>query len=168
MDACKKALSLCAVTIIGPLFFSCGAFSDFGIPETVSVNSNAAYVGALGQKYYDLAEKFGDDFVKDLEKDAGGDVYKYIPDSNDNILTYLLHKKVYDVPLDASKYIQSMNLDDSLADGMSFSKEIILPEIKKTVEIALPIGADTSTSPFPFDIPINFVLDPAIKSATIG
>ncbi|MBO7122192.1 MAG: hypothetical protein J6V90_02790 [Treponema sp.] len=168
MNKYARAPLFGAATIIAFLFLSCSAFSDFGIPETVSVKSNAAYVGALGQKYYDLAEKFGDDFIKDLEKDAGGDVYKYIPNPLDNTLTYLLHKKVYDVPLDPSKYIQNMKLDDSLADGMSFSKDINLPEIKKTVEIALPIGADTSTSPFPFDIPINFVLDPAIKSATIG
>lgn len=134
----------------------------------MSVKSNARYEGALGQKYYDLAEKFGDDFIRSLEKDAGGDVYKYIPNPSDNTLTYLLHKKVYDVPLDVSKYIQSMKLDDSLADGMSFSKDINLPEMKKTVEIIIPIGASTTTPAFPFEIPINFVLDPSIKSATIG
>lgn len=168
MLKCKTAPFFGATLIFAFLFFSCGAFSDFAIPETVSVKSNARFEGALGQKYYDLAEKFGDDFIKDLEKDAGGDVYKYIPDPNDDTLTFLLHKKVYDVPLDASKYIQSMKLDDSLANGMSFSKDIVLPEMQKTVEVLIPVGASTASPAFPFEVPINFVLDPAIKSATIG
>lgn len=168
MLKCKNAPIFGATLIFAFLFFSCGAFSDFGIPETVSVKSNARFEGALGQKNYNLAEKFGDDFIKDLEKNAGGDVYKYIPDPNDDTLTFLLHKKVYDVPLDASKYIQSMKLDDSLAEGMSFSKDIVLPEMQKTVEVSIPVGASTTSPAFPFEVPINFVLDPAIKSATIG
>ncbi len=148
------------------LFFACGSFSDFGIPESVSVKSNARYVGALGKKYYDLSEKFGDDFVADLEKNAGGDVYKYIPDPNDNTLKYLLHKKVYDVPLDASKYIDSMELDKTISSEFAFSKEFALPEVKQVEKISVPAGA--SSGSYPFDIVINLTLDEAIKSAVIG
>ena len=168
MSKTKAAAFLASVALFaGAALNSCGDFSELAIPETISVKSNARYVGALGQKYYDLSEKFGDDFVKDLAEDAGGDVYKYVPNSKDNVLSYLFHKNVYDVPLDVSKYIGNMKLDNLLNFGFSFSKEIKLPEIKKSIEVSVTAGAPVGTE-VPFEIPISLTLEDVIKSATVG
>ena len=166
MVKAKSAVCLFFAGIFASVvFFSCNVFSDYSIPETVAVKSNARYEVALGQKHYDLSEKLGDDFIKDLEKNAEGDVYKYIPDPSDQTLSYLLHKKVYDVPLDVSDYIDAMDLDDALGDGFSFSKELSLPEVNKSADVPLAAGAP---GPFPVDISIDFSMDETIKSATIG
>ena len=168
MSKTKAAAFLASVALFaGAALNSCGDFSELAIPETISVKSNARYAGALGQKYYDLSEKFGDDFIKDLAKDAGGDVYKYVPNAKDNVLSYLLHKKVYDVPLDVSEYIGNMKLDDLLQGGFSFSKEIKLPEVKKSADVPVVAGAPVGTE-VPFDIPIALTLEDVIKSATVG
>ena len=155
MATTKKAFGVLAAASC-LLIFSCGNFSEYGIPETVSVKTSARYEAALGQKYYDLSEKFGDDFIKDLSKDAGADVYKYVPDESDNQLQYILHKKVYDVPLNAGDYIDSMKLDASLS--VSFSKEIVLPTIEKSLNLTVPtypglsiIPVPSLTAPFSFD-----------------
>ena len=167
MKRSKSAFCLFAAAFFAALFFSCGDFSSFAIPETVSVKSSARYVGALGQKCYDLSEKLGPDFIADLEENAGGNVYKYIPDPSDQTLQYLLRKKVYDVPFDISGYIDGMKLDSSLAKDFSFSKDIELPEIKKSITpIPIPVGFSADV---PFSLPdVSLTLDDVIKEAVIG
>lgn len=161
-------LLLSAVFFAGTTVFGCGMFSDFAIPETVAVKSNARYVGALGQKYYDLSEKLGDDFASDLSNNIGGDVYKYIPNPSDQTLSYLVHKKLYDVPLDASKFIDSVKLDNKIADGLKFEKSIVLGKLEETASAVVPKSDATGLWPFALDVSLPFALDDTIKSATIG
>ncbi|MCR5046906.1 MAG: hypothetical protein K6A42_10045 [Treponema sp.] len=154
-----------AAAFFSLFFFSCGDFSDIGIPEKVSVKSNGTYCGALGQKYFDLSSRFGTDMMSDLNDSASADVYKYIPDANDQTLQYLLHKKVYDVPLNVADYISSMGLGDELSDSLAFSKDIELPEVSKNSDVTILAGAE---GPFPFSLVVNLTLDSTISSATIG
>ena len=157
-----------AAVFAGAAFFSCDTFSDLAIPETVSVKSNARYAGALGQRYYDLSEKLGDSFVKDLEKNAGGDVYKYIPDPNDQTLAYLLHKKLYDVPLNVSEYLDSMKLSDEIGKDFKFEKTISLPKLQSSVTAPIAAGLVSSAPAVPVSFDIDFALDDSILEATIG
>lgn len=166
MNKNTRAPFFCAATIIGFLFFSCGNFSGLAVPESVSVKCNTRYEGALGQKYYDLSEKFGDDFVKDLEKDSNAKVYKYVPDESDQTQKYILRRKVYDVSLNANDYIDSMNMDESLGEGFAFSKEINLPTVdEKAPDRQIPPGYSADVD---FTIQTeNFSLDEIITDATI-
>ncbi len=166
MKKCKPAFALAAAaTFFSLLIFSCGSFSDMGIPENVYVKTSGTYSGAFGAKYFDLSEKFGDDFIADLSSKAGGDIYKYVPDESDKLMKYLLHKKLYDVPLDASKYLEGMNLEDTFSSEMAFAKEFSLPSLDKSVTLPILSGA---TGPFPFEIIVNVTLDQTITAATVG
>ena len=166
MKSDKKALSKILVSsLLGFFVFSCGNFSDVGIPESVAVKSNARHEGALGQKYYNLSEKLGSDFIKDLEDNAGADVYKYIPNPNDQTLSYLLHKKLYDVPLDMNKYIEKMDLSDSIGEKFKFTKEIDLQ--KGMLEASVPYVVP-SPDPIPVDCKFNFDLDKCLSDVVIG
>ncbi|MCR5046949.1 MAG: hypothetical protein K6A42_10260 [Treponema sp.] len=166
MKCRKTAFALvAAVAFFSPIVFARCDFSNMALPEDVYVKTSGTYSGAFGAKYYDLSEKFGATFISDLSEKMKGDVYKYVPDQNDQVMKYLLHKKLYDVPLDVGEYFDSMNLDSLLSQSMNFSKEIALPSLSKNA--ALPISAG-ATGPFPFEITIDANLDQCIKSATIG
>ena len=165
MNKYARALFICAVIFFSPLFFASCDFSDAGIPEEIYVKASGTYSGALGEKFFDLSEKFGDTFVSDLSEKTGGDVYKYVPDKSDKTMKYLLHKKVYDVPLDVSKYLDGMKLDDMLSESMNFTKEISLPTLDKNGNVPIPAGA---TGPLPFEITLSVSLDEIIKTATVG
>lgn len=164
----KRNLALAAYAAViysSLLFFACDSFSDIAIPETVSVKTSGTYIGALGKKHFDFSDKFGDDFISNLEGKAGGDVYKYIPDESDRTMKYLLHKNVYNVPLDVSSYISDIGIDDEISKSMVFEKDFSLPKIETSSSVDVLPGA---TGPFPFDIFVNVTMDPSLKSGTIG
>lgn len=162
----KKALLICAATIISLLFFSCGDFSGLSIPEKVSIKTSAQYSAALGQKYFDLTEKLGTQMLDEVSQKAKADVYKYVPDPSDASLKYLLHKKLYDVPLNVGEYVDSMNFDSSLNADMDFEATIAIPTV--SMSQSLSITGDPGAAPITLpNLTANVTLDPAIKSAKI-
>lgn len=166
MNKCAQALFFCAATVFSLLFFSCGNFSGLAIPESVSIKSGAQYSGALGQKYFDLTEKLGTQMLDEVSQKAKADVYKYVPDPSDASLKYLLHKKLYDVPLNVGEYVDSMNFDSSLNADMDFEATITLPTV--SMSQSLPISGDPGSVPITLpNLLANVTLDPAIKSAKI-
>ena len=166
MKNCKKALFFCAATVFSLLFYSCGDFSGLSIPESVSIKSGAQYSGALGQKYFDLTEKLGTQMLDEVSQKAKADVYKYVPDPSDASLKYLLHKKLYDVPLNVGEYVDSMNFDSSLNADMDFEATITLPTV--SMSQSLPISGDPGSVPITLPTLLaNVTLDQAIKSAKI-
>ena len=166
MNKCAQALFFCAATVFSLLFFSCGDFSGLAIPESVSIKSGAQYSGALGQKYFDLTEKLGTQMLDEVSQKAKADVYKYVPDPSDASLKYLLHKKLYDVPLNVGEYVDSMNFDSSLNADMDFEATITLPTV--SMSQSLPISGDPGSVPITLpNLLANVTLDQAIKSAKI-
>lgn len=166
MNKYARAPIFCAATIISLLFFSCGDFSGLSIPEKVSIKSSAEYSGALGQKYFDLTEKLGTQMLDEVSQKAKADVYKYVPDPSDASLKYLLHKKLYDVPLNVGEYVDSMNFDSSLNADMDFEATITLPTV--SMSQSLPIPGDPGSDPITLpNLLANVTLDQAIMSAKI-
>ncbi len=166
MNKYARAPIFCAATIISLLFFSCGNFSGLSIPEKVSIKTSAEYSGALGQKYFDLTEKLGTQMLDEVSQKAKADVYKYVPDPSDASLKYLLHKKLYDVPLNVGEYVDSMNFDSSLNADMDFEATITLPTV--SMSQSLPIPGDPGSVPITLpNLLANVTLDQAIKSAKI-
>lgn len=166
MNKYARAPIFCAATIISLLFFSCGDFSGLSIPEKVSIKTSAEYSGALGQKYFDLTEKLGTQMLDEVSQKAKADVYKYVPDPSDASLKYLLHKKLYDVPLNVGEYVDSMNFDSSLNADMDFEATITLPTV--SMSQSLPISGDPGSDPITLpNLLANVTIDPAIQSAKI-
>ncbi|MEE3411872.1 MAG: hypothetical protein VZQ99_10390, partial [Treponema sp.] len=167
MNKNARAPIFCAATIISLLFFSCGDFSGLSIPEKVSIKTSAQYSAALGQKYFDLTEKLGTQMLDEVSQKAKADVYKYVPDPSDTTLKYLLHRKLYDVQLNVGEYVDSMELEDSLANDFNFTKELTLPEIKASITpISIPIDFSADV---PFSLPeATLTLDEVITEAVIG
>ena len=166
MNKYARAPIFCAATIISLLFFSCGNFSGLSIPEKVSIKTSAEYSGALGQKYFDLTEKLGTKMLDEVSQKAKADVYKYVPDPSDASLKYLLHKKLYDVPLNVGEYVDSMNFDSSLNADMDFEATITLPTV--SMSQSLPIPGDPGAAPITLpNLTANVTLESSIKSAKI-
>jgi len=167
MNKNARAPIFCAATIISLLFFSCGDFSGLSVPEKVSIKTSAQYSAALGQKYFDLTEKLGTQMLDEVSQKAKADVYKYVPDPSDTTLKYLLHRKLYDVQLNVGEYVDSMELEDSLANDFNFTKELTLPEIKASITpISIPVDFSADV---PFSLPeATLTLDEVITEAVIG
>lgn len=166
MNKYARAPIFYAATIISLLFFSCGNFSGLSIPESVSIKSGAQYSGALGQKYFDLTEKLGTQMLDEVSQKAKADVYKYVPDPSDASLKYLLHKKLYDVPLNVGEYVDSMNFDSSLNADMDFEATIAIPTVSMSQSLSIPgdPGAAPITLP---NLTANVTLESSIESAKI-
>jgi len=166
MNKYARAPIFSAATIISLLFFSCGNFSGLSIPEKVSIKTSAEYSGALGQKYFDLTEKLGTKMLDEISQKAEADVYKYVPDPSDASLKYLLHKKLYDVPLNVGEYVDSMNFDSSLNADMDFEATIAIPTV--SMSQSLPIPGDPGAAPITLpNLTANVTLESSIKSAKI-
>lgn len=166
MNKYARAPIFCAATIISLLFFSCGNFSGLSIPEKVSIKTSAEYSGALGQKYFDLTEKLGTKMLDEISQKAEADVYKYVPNPSDATLKYLLHRKLYDVQIDVGKYIDDMDFDNYLNDGMDFEATIAIPTVSMSQSRTIPgdPGAAPITLP---NLTANVTLESSIKSAKI-
>lgn len=105
--------------------------------------------------------------LDEVSQKAKADVYKYVPDPSDTTLKYLLHRKLYDVQLNVGEYVDSMELEDSLANDFSFTKELTLPEIKASITpLSIPVGFSADV---PFSLPeATLTLDEVITEAVIG
>ena len=101
----KNFMKKAAVCIFafGLLFFesACDGLFNMQIPETVSVKTSAEYNVPLGEASYDLSSVFSsDDILSKMRETMGNDVdlYEYI--TNEDVLTYVLHKSMYEIPFD--------------------------------------------------------------------
>lgn len=114
-------------------FCACSVFSNMEVPEKVSVKTDAKFSLAIGEKSVDMNDIFGDGLQESISDVEGGmDVFKYVPDKNDDTLQYLLHKNVYNVDLDIGEKLNALNMDDMLSgdDGIEVDEKIKVPEIK--------------------------------------
>lgn len=134
--ALALSVSLCA----------CSLFSDMEVPEKVSVKTDARFSVALGKKTVDMNEIFGEKLQNEISSSVENlDVFKYVPDKNDDTLQYLLHNSVYNFDLNIGEQFNSLNMDDMLSgadDGIEVDEKIRLPEIKspEPIEWALPVS----------------------------
>ncbi len=132
----------------------------------MAVKSGAQYTGALGQKYFDLTKKLGEEILDDVKAKSGADVYKYISDASDKTMKYLLHKKFYDIQLDIEKDFDAMNFDGAFDGEFDFEAAIDFPALSKSMPaVVIPAGA-TDEIPFSFEIDASF--DPCLVEAEIG
>lgn len=121
--------------LLALISFSCD--SDFALPESVAVKSDAEFNVPFGSLKMDLREKI--DLSSMLKSTLGtaANVYEYVPDANDDALKFLLQKNIFEVPVNVGEYFQNMDFNAMLngAQGFSFEQEISLPELKQVIDI---------------------------------
>ena len=136
--ALALSVSLCA----------CSLFSDMEVPEKVSVKTDARFAVALGKKNIDMNEIFGETLQETISSSVENlDVFKYVPDKNDDTLQYLLHNNIYNFDLDIGEQLGSLNMDDMLSgtDGIKADEKIKAPEIKspEPIKWELPMAGSS-------------------------
>ena len=115
---------------------SCGNLFNMQIPQSVSVKTSAEYNVPLGNASFDMSEILNkEDLLNQLRTSMGSDLdlYEYINASND-VLTFVVHKNLYNVPFDFSQYLGNLNFTDAIEgnsgmDGIAFNQSIELPAV---------------------------------------
>ena len=151
----KKILPV-ALSALSILSFSCGNGNIFTmkVPKGVVVKSNARYELGVGDVSYDVADAFlRENLEKKIKTEMGSKarIFNYVPDSTQDVLTYLLHMPIYDMDLDISSYLNQVNTDDgmqSMSAGMNFLQTLELPaaDFTQTQTVQFPDIADQITS----------------------
>ncbi|MBQ5491124.1 MAG: hypothetical protein IIT68_03600 [Treponema sp.] len=139
---------------------SCGNLFNMQIPQSVSVKTSAEYNVPLGNASFDMSEILNkEDLLNQLRTSMGSDLdlYEYINASND-VLTFVVHKNLYNVPFDFSQYLGNLNFTDAIEgnsgmDGIAFNQSIELPAV--------------SVNPDPISISFADAID-AIESASFS
>ncbi len=114
---------------------SCGNLFNMQIPQSVSVKTSAEYTVPLGNADFDLTEILNkEDLLAQLRASMGSDLdlYEYI--TNEDVLTFVLHKNLYNVPFDFSQYLGNLNFTDAIEgnsgmSGITFNQSIELPTV---------------------------------------
>ncbi len=130
--------------LLALISFSCD--SDFALPESVAVKSDAEFNVPFGSMKMDLGDKMDLSSILRSSFGATANVYEYVPDANDDTMKFLLQKNIFEVPVNVGDYFQNMDLDSMLnsTDGFSFEQEISLPAVNQ--EIAIDIDPSTIVS----------------------
>lgn len=112
-------------------FCACSLYSNMEVPEKVSVKTDAKFSVAIGEKSVDMNDIFGDSLQESIS-DEKLEVFKYVPDKNDDTLQYLLHSNIYNFDLDIGEMLGSLNMDDMLSgeEGIKTNEKIKIPEVK--------------------------------------
>ncbi|MDE7291399.1 MAG: hypothetical protein K2N58_05055 [Treponemataceae bacterium] len=113
---------------------ACSLYSNMEVPEKVSIKSDAKFSVAIGEKSVDMNDIFGDSLIESIS-DTGDDnkleVFKYVPDKNDNTMKYLLHSNIYNFDLDIGEMLGDLKMDDMLngEKGINADEKIQVPAI---------------------------------------
>ena len=113
---------------------ACSLYSNMEVPEKVSIKSDAKFSVAIGKKSVDMNDIFGDSLIKSIsnnDDDNKLEVFKYVPDKNDNTMKYLLHSNIYNFDLDIGEMLGDLKMDDMLSgeDGINVDEKIQVPAI---------------------------------------
>ncbi|MBE6353314.1 hypothetical protein [Treponema sp.] len=148
-----KSAVFAAVTLSVFSFFSCKDLFNMQIPKSVSVATDAEYNVNLGTMKYSLSDTLSTSAITEQMQDSLGNsmqLYNYIQDDDANtekdesdILSYVLHYPVYEVPIDIGSYLDDLDFDNvfSSADfGFNFDQTISVPSVSGTS--STPIGLD--------------------------
>lgn len=136
ISSLKKGMQILAgvsVFALSVSFYACSVFSNMEVPEKISVKSDAKFSVAIGEKSVDMNDIFGSSLQESIAENAEGlEVFKYVPDKNNDTLQYLLHSNIYNFDLDIAEQLGNMNMDDMLngEDGIDVDEKIQVPEIK--------------------------------------
>lgn len=157
-------------------FCACSLFSNIEVPEKVYVKTDAKFSVAIGEKSVDMNDIFGDSLQERIS-DEKLEVFKYVPDKNDDTLQYLLHSNIYNFDLDIGEMIGSLNMDDMLSgeEGIKTNEKIQIPEVKSPNPIEWnnnPVKGTASLADdatIPWEIDTNIPLDEVkyIKTAIV-
>ncbi len=143
----KNFMKKAAVCIFafGLLFFesACDGLFNMQIPETVSVKTSAEYNVPLGEASFDLSSLLSsEELLNNMRTSMGGevDLYEYI--TNEDVLTYVLHKSMYEIPFDMGSYLGNLDLASALggADGISLDQTIELPSVNLSTSKELDLS----------------------------
>lgn len=185
ISSLKKGMQILAgvsVFALSVSFYACSVFSNMEVPEKISVKSNAKFSVAIGEKSVDMNDIFGSSLQENIAENVEGlEVFKYVPDKNNDTLQYLLHSNIYNFDLDIAEQLGNMNMDDMLngEDGIDVDEKIQVPEIKSpdpqpSTELnqlfakwngTAPANAESPT--WKIDTPIKFEKNDYIKTAVI-
>lgn len=113
-------------------FCACSLYSNMEVPEKVSVKTDAKFSVAIGEKSVDMNEIFGDSLLENISSNDDEkklEVFKYVPDKNDDTLKYLLHSNIYNFDLDIGEMLGDLNMDDMLSgeEGIEVDEKIQIP-----------------------------------------
>ncbi|MBB5218827.1 hypothetical protein HNP77_001196 [Treponema rectale] len=148
-----KSAVFAAVTLSVFSFFSCKDLFNMQIPKSVSVATDAEYNVNLGTMKYSLSDTLSTSAITEQMQESLGNsmqLYNYIQDDaadtekdESDILSYVLHYPVYEVPVDIGSYLDDLDFDSvfSSADfGFNFDQTISVPSVSGTS--TTPIGLD--------------------------
>ncbi|MCR5219011.1 hypothetical protein, partial [Treponema sp.] len=137
-----KSAKIAALTVWLFSFLSCKDLFNMQVPETVSVATDAEYNVNLGTLKYNLSDSLSTSAITEQMQSSLGDsleLYNYIQDDDDetdedesDILSYVLHYPVYEVPIDIGSYLDDLDFDSvfSSADfGFNFDQTISVPSV---------------------------------------
>lgn len=124
---------------------SCSFLTNFQIPKKISVTTDAAFSVSLGKLEMDLSEQLNSDSILSQMQenlDENTDIYNLENlddpateiDEND-ILTYLIHCPVYEIPVDVTSYLSSLDFDDIFSDpsfSFNFNQNFAIDPIQLT------------------------------------
>ena len=112
----KLSAFIAASTITIFSLLSCG---DLQIPESISVATDAEFNVNLGTLKYNLSDTLNTQSITEQMQQSLGNkmgLYSYLPDNNpltdddeSDILSYLIHYPVYEVPIDVGSYLNDLD-----------------------------------------------------------
>lgn len=137
----KKLLRMLLLGSAGVTLSACAKLADFTIPQKVELKTSAEFsvgLGDMGSFASALTENFNmAGMLESMRESMGDKVHLYDFDDGKDVLSYLVHLPLYELPLDFGTYIDSMDINGSLGNvgsGMNMDVNIKLPEGKITID----------------------------------
>lgn len=126
------------------VFVSCSDLTNLKVPKKISLKSEAKYEISLGKAALTVRDHLNAVELREIINNEDIKIYDY-KSSNDphNTQKFLLNYSAVDVPLDFSKYIEDININEDFAESLNqkfniqgnhiFEKSIDLPDFNKLI-----------------------------------
>lgn len=138
------------------------------IPKKVSVATDADFKVNLGTIKYNLSDSLSSESITEKMKENLGDsmqLYRYVAEDKtsttdvdeSDVLAYVIHYPVYEIPLDVGKYLENLDFGSEIGNpqtGFNFNENIEIPEVSgsSTTSVGITVLED-------FKDAINSTLD---------
>lgn len=154
----KLSAFIAASTITIFSLLSCG---DMQIPESISVATDAEFNVNLGTLKYNLSDTLNTQSITEQMQESLGNkmgLYSYLPDNNpltdddeSDILSYLIHYPVYEVPIDVGSYLNDLDFSSVFGStdfDFNFEQSVSIPALSEngTKQLEMNIIEDFHSS----------------------
>lgn len=145
----KHVVFTCTVMLILiAIFTAIISCSNFGIPETVEIKTNARYALNMGFDILDMSEYLSPETLsKSFPNNSKLNVYDYNPGGTAPVKHFLIEYHAINQSIDISKHFDNLDFGTEVDNAMGFDESFEVGDVNIHLPLSIPVVANVTDYP---------------------